>query len=99
MLFPITFDPSWDIFDHWMLAEVGHDSPECFRFPDIFADGIDERQRLSWAFSCREILRLPIDGAYREIVLEMSRQLEIVGRFRQRMKVLTCREASSASSS
>ena len=85
----ITFDPDLPLDVHHYLAILGFDIPEAFAFPDIFADGIDERTRRRWAFTCGEILLLPIDGAYREIVVEMAKQLELVGRFRERMRVLT----------
>ena len=85
----ITFDPDLPLDVHHYLAILGFDIPEAFDFPDIFAAGISEAQRRRWAFTCKEILMLPIDGAYRDIVVEMSRQLEMIARFRERGRVLT----------
>lgn len=85
----ITFDPDLPLDVHHWLAEMGFDLPEAFAFPDIFAAGIDENTRRRWLFTCKEILLLPIEGAYRDIVVEMAKQLEMVGRFRERTRVLT----------
>lgn len=83
----IAFDPTLPLETHMVLGTLGFDIPEAFTFPDPWT--ISEKDARVWEFQCGEILKLPIEGAYRRLAGEMIVQLQGRRLFRERADVLT----------
>ena len=85
----ILVDPDYPLDWHQVLDVEFHDEPEAFLLPDLLAMPISEARHRRWAFRCREIMKLPLTGAYRALIQELRSQLDIAQTMRERARVKT----------